>query len=152
VPGSGFWLHCFGFFGSRLLLFWPLAMIVSWVAYNGPNAVPDSRRPNIWVPRPRKLGPGCWLKPRQLRILGLTRPQRRKRRVNRTSSEQFFDIVEIAVGGRKYRQIMVDLNPAALQATGISPNDVLNAFNPQSLTLMRFTGRTILASSPGSPG
>jgi len=37
--------------------------------------------------------------------------------------------------GGKYRQIMVDLNPAALQATGISPNDVLNAVNAQSLTL-----------------
>ena len=37
--------------------------------------------------------------------------------------------------GGKYRQIMVDLNPGALQATGISPNDVLNAVNAQSLTL-----------------
>ena len=37
--------------------------------------------------------------------------------------------------GGKYRQIMVYLDPAALQATGISPNDVLNAVNAQSLTL-----------------
>src|SRR5258706_682867 len=37
--------------------------------------------------------------------------------------------------GGKYRQIMVDLDPAALHATGISPNDVLNAVNAQSLTL-----------------
>src|SRR3984885_9438328 len=37
--------------------------------------------------------------------------------------------------GGKYRQIMVDLDPAALQATGISPKDVLNAVNAQSLTL-----------------
>jgi hypothetical protein len=141
VPGSGFWLHCFGFFGSRLLLFWPLAMIASWVAYNGPNAVTDSRRPNIWV---REI---AQLRSRLLAETAATphpRPHATnavKRRVNRTSSEQFFDIVEIAVAGRKYRQIMVDLNPAALQATGISPNDVLNAFNAQSLTLMRFTGR-----------
>jgi len=37
--------------------------------------------------------------------------------------------------GGKYRQIMVYLDPAALHATGISPNDVLNAVNAQSLTL-----------------
>src|SRR5271165_6017652 len=37
--------------------------------------------------------------------------------------------------GGKYRQIMVYLNPGALHATGISPNDVLNAVNAQSLTL-----------------
>ena len=37
--------------------------------------------------------------------------------------------------GGKYRQIMVDLDPEALRATGISPNDVLNAVNAQSLTL-----------------
>ncbi len=37
--------------------------------------------------------------------------------------------------GGKYRQIMVYLDPGALHATGISPNDVLNAVNAQSLTL-----------------
>ncbi|MBV8474967.1 MAG: efflux RND transporter permease subunit, partial [Hyphomicrobiales bacterium] len=37
--------------------------------------------------------------------------------------------------GGTYRQIMVDLDPAALNARGISPNDVLNAVNAQSLTL-----------------
>src|ERR1700748_2804886 len=37
--------------------------------------------------------------------------------------------------GGKYRQIMVDLDPAALRANGISPNDVVTAVNAQSLTL-----------------
>jgi len=37
--------------------------------------------------------------------------------------------------GGKYRQIMVDLDPAALNARGITPNDVVNAVNAQSLTL-----------------
>src|ERR1700757_71981 len=37
--------------------------------------------------------------------------------------------------GGKYRQIMVDINPAALQANGLSPNDIVNAVNTQSLTL-----------------
>jgi multidrug efflux pump subunit AcrB len=37
--------------------------------------------------------------------------------------------------GGKYRQIMVDLDPAALQANGITPDDVVNAVNAQSLTL-----------------
>jgi multidrug efflux pump subunit AcrB len=37
--------------------------------------------------------------------------------------------------GGKYRQIMVDLNPDALRADGITPNDVVNAVNAQSLTL-----------------
>ena len=37
--------------------------------------------------------------------------------------------------GGKYRQIMVDLDPAALRANGISPTDVVNAVNAQSLTL-----------------
>src|SRR6201996_8800974 len=37
--------------------------------------------------------------------------------------------------GGKYRQIMVDLDPDALRANGITPNDVLNAVNAQSLTL-----------------
>ncbi|WP_088348758.1 MULTISPECIES: efflux RND transporter permease subunit [Rhodomicrobium] len=37
--------------------------------------------------------------------------------------------------GGKYRQIMVDLDPAALRANGISPSDVVNAVNAQSLTL-----------------
>ncbi|QEX17053.1 RND transporter [Hypericibacter terrae] len=37
--------------------------------------------------------------------------------------------------GGKYRQIMVDLDPDALRARGLTPNDVLNAVNAQSLTL-----------------
>ena len=37
--------------------------------------------------------------------------------------------------GGKYRQVMVDLDPDALRARGITPNDVLNAVNAQSLTL-----------------
>jgi multidrug efflux pump subunit AcrB len=37
--------------------------------------------------------------------------------------------------GGKYRQIMVDLDPDALRAQGLTPNDVLNAVNAQSLTL-----------------
>ncbi len=37
--------------------------------------------------------------------------------------------------GGKYRQIMVDLDPDALRARGISPTDVLSAVNAQSLTL-----------------
>ena len=37
--------------------------------------------------------------------------------------------------GGKYRQIMVDLDPDALRARGISPNEVVNAVNAQSLTL-----------------
>jgi len=37
--------------------------------------------------------------------------------------------------GGKYRQVMVDLDPGALRARGISPMDVVNAVNAQSLTL-----------------
>ena len=37
--------------------------------------------------------------------------------------------------GGKYRQIMVYLDPDALRARGITPNDVVNAVNAQSLTL-----------------
>src|SRR5271168_1491875 len=37
--------------------------------------------------------------------------------------------------GGKYRQIMVDLDPDALRAQGITPSDVVNAVNAQSLTL-----------------
>jgi multidrug efflux pump subunit AcrB len=37
--------------------------------------------------------------------------------------------------GGKYRQIMVDLNPDALLAQGLTPNDVVNAVNAQSLTV-----------------
>ncbi len=37
--------------------------------------------------------------------------------------------------GGKYRQIMVDLDPDALRANGLTPNDVVNAVNAQSLTL-----------------
>ncbi|MHB8885240.1 MAG: efflux RND transporter permease subunit [Methylovirgula sp.] len=37
--------------------------------------------------------------------------------------------------GGKYRQVMVDLDPAALRANGLTPNDVVNAVNAESLTL-----------------
>ncbi|HUI21752.1 MAG TPA: efflux RND transporter permease subunit [Methylocella sp.] len=37
--------------------------------------------------------------------------------------------------GGKYRQIMVDLDPDGLAARGITPNDIVNAVNAQSLTL-----------------
>jgi multidrug efflux pump subunit AcrB len=37
--------------------------------------------------------------------------------------------------GGKYRQIMVDLDPDALRAEGLTPTDVVNAVNAQSLTL-----------------
>jgi multidrug efflux pump subunit AcrB len=37
--------------------------------------------------------------------------------------------------GGKYRQIMVDLDPDALRAQGLTPNDVVTAVNSQSLTL-----------------
>src|ERR1700678_2329671 len=37
--------------------------------------------------------------------------------------------------GGKYRQIMVDLDPDALLAQGLTPTDVTNAVNAQSLTL-----------------
>jgi multidrug efflux pump subunit AcrB len=37
--------------------------------------------------------------------------------------------------GGKYRQIMVDLDPDALNARGIAPIDIVNAVNAQSLTL-----------------
>ena len=35
--------------------------------------------------------------------------------------------------GGKYRQVMIDLNPAALISTGLSANDVVNAVNAQSI-------------------
>jgi multidrug efflux pump subunit AcrB len=37
--------------------------------------------------------------------------------------------------GGKYRQIMVDIDPVKLQARGLTPTDVVNAVNAQSLTL-----------------
>src|ERR1700726_1182845 len=37
--------------------------------------------------------------------------------------------------GGKYRQIMVDLDPDALRARGITPADIVSAVNAQSLTL-----------------
>ena len=37
--------------------------------------------------------------------------------------------------GGKYRQIMVDLDPDAMRANGVTPNDVVNAVNAESLTL-----------------
>jgi multidrug efflux pump subunit AcrB len=43
--------------------------------------------------------------------------------------------------GGKYRQIMVDLDPAKLQAKGLTPLDVVNAVNAQSLTLPTGTAK-----------
>src|SRR5271154_3716640 len=37
--------------------------------------------------------------------------------------------------GGKYRQVMIDLDPDALRARGISPNDIVTAVNAESLTL-----------------
>jgi multidrug efflux pump subunit AcrB len=37
--------------------------------------------------------------------------------------------------GGKYRQIVVDIDPTKLQAKGLTPTDVVNAVNAQSLTL-----------------
>jgi multidrug efflux pump subunit AcrB len=37
--------------------------------------------------------------------------------------------------GGTYRQIMVDIDPDALNARGITPNDIVNAFNAQNVTL-----------------
>jgi len=37
--------------------------------------------------------------------------------------------------GGKYRQIMVDIDPDALRARGMTPNDIVTAVNAQSLTL-----------------
>ena len=43
--------------------------------------------------------------------------------------------------GGKYRQIMVDLDPAKLLATGLTPLDVVNAVNAQNLTLPPATAK-----------
>src|SRR5271170_3631015 len=43
--------------------------------------------------------------------------------------------------GGKYRQIMVDLDPAKLQAKGLTPIDVVNAVNAQNLTLPSGTAK-----------
>ena len=43
--------------------------------------------------------------------------------------------------GGKQRQVMIDLNPALLQSKGISPNDVVNAFNSQNLILPAGTAK-----------
>src|ERR1700748_1393844 len=37
--------------------------------------------------------------------------------------------------GGKYRQIMVDIDPLKLQAKGLTPQDIVNAVNAQSLTV-----------------
>src|ERR1700754_2929907 len=43
--------------------------------------------------------------------------------------------------GGKYRQIMVDIDPAKLLAKGLTPLDVVNAVNAQSLTLPSGTAK-----------
>jgi multidrug efflux pump subunit AcrB len=43
--------------------------------------------------------------------------------------------------GGKYRQIMVDIDPVKLQARGLTPMDVVNAVNAQSLTLPSGTAK-----------
>ena len=44
--------------------------------------------------------------------------------------------------GGKYRQIMVDIDPAALLAQGLTPADVTNAVNAQNLTVPPATRRS----------
>ena len=57
--------------------------------------------------------------------------------------------------GGKSRQIMVDLDPAALQAKGLSPVDVSNAINAQNLTLpsgtVKIGDRDYTVSTNSSP-
>ena len=43
--------------------------------------------------------------------------------------------------GGKQRQIMIDINPAALQSKGLSPTDVVNAINAQNLILPAGTSK-----------
>jgi len=43
--------------------------------------------------------------------------------------------------GGKQRQVMIDLNPALLQSKGISPTDVVTAFNQQNLILPAGTAK-----------
>src|ERR1700760_1781469 len=43
--------------------------------------------------------------------------------------------------GRKYRQIMVDIDPKKLLATGLTPLDIVNAVNAQNLTLPSGTAK-----------
>src|SRR5438128_7452946 len=43
--------------------------------------------------------------------------------------------------GGKYRQIMVDIDPAKLVAKGLTPLDVVNAVNAQNLTLPSGTAK-----------
>jgi multidrug efflux pump subunit AcrB len=43
--------------------------------------------------------------------------------------------------GGKQRQVMIDINPAALQAKGLSPNDVVNAVNAQNLIIPAGTSK-----------
>ncbi len=58
--------------------------------------------------------------------------------------------------GGKARQIMVDINSAALYAKGLSPNDVINALNLQNIFLpagtMKVDAREYLVKVNGSPG
>src|SRR5882672_5834266 len=46
--------------------------------------------------------------------------------------------------GGKYRQIMVDIDPAKLVARGLTPLDVVNAANPQNLTLPAGTAKIVV--------
>ena len=43
--------------------------------------------------------------------------------------------------GGKYRQIMVDIDPAKLLAKGLTPNDIVNSVNAQALTLPSGTAK-----------
>lgn len=57
--------------------------------------------------------------------------------------------------GGKARQVMVDINSAALYAKGLSPNDVINALNAQNIFLpsgtMKIDAREYLVKVNGSP-
>lgn len=53
--------------------------------------------------------------------------------------------------GGKYRQIMVDIDPAKLLAKGLTPLDVVNAVNAQNLTLPPARPRSAIRSSSCRP-
>ena len=53
--------------------------------------------------------------------------------------------------GGKYRQIMVDIDPAKLLAKGLTPLDVVNAVNAQNLTLPSGTRRSATPNTRCAP-
>ena len=53
--------------------------------------------------------------------------------------------------GGKFRQIMVDIDPLKLEARGLTPVDVVNAVNAQSLTLPSGSERSATSNTPSAP-